>query len=53
LSGPDVSADVDSDPAGAGLLGEEDDEWLLERATFVYDALYEWRTVDVRGTPRT
>jgi hypothetical protein len=46
----DVSADVDSDPAGVGLLAigvggllvEEDDERLLERATFVYDALYEW-----------
>jgi len=57
----DVSADVDSDPAGAGLLAigvggllvEEDDERLLERATFVYDALYEWCTVDVRGAPRT
>jgi hypothetical protein len=46
----DVSADVDTDPAGRGLLAigiggllvEDDDHRLLERATFVYDALYAW-----------
>ena len=38
------------DPAGPGLLAiglggldvEDDDHRLLERATFVYDALYAW-----------
>ncbi len=46
----DVSSDLGSDPAGAGLLAvgvgglivEADDYRLLERATFVYDALYAW-----------
>ena len=46
----DVSADLDSDPAGAGLLAigigglaaEADDLTLLERGSFVYDALYAW-----------
>jgi len=46
----DVSADVDADPAGRGLLAigiggldvEADDHRLLDRATFVYDALYAW-----------
>ncbi len=46
----DIKADLDSDPAGAGLLAiglggldvEDDDQRLLERATFVYDALYAW-----------
>jgi len=44
----DVSEDLDSDPAGAGLLAigvgglevESDDHRLLERGSFVYDALY-------------
>ena len=46
----DVAEDRDSDPLGPGLeaIGqgglavEEDDQRLLERATFVYDALYAW-----------
>ncbi len=46
----DISADRDSDPLGPGLraigeggvLAEPDDERLLSRATFVYDALYAW-----------
>ena len=46
----DISSDLDSDPAGPGLLAiglggldvEPDDHRLLERATFVYDALYAW-----------
>ena len=46
----DVSTDVDADPAGRGLLAigiggldvEADDHRLLDRATFVYDALYAW-----------
>jgi hypothetical protein len=46
----DIESDVDSDPAGPGLLAigvggldvESDDHRLLDRATFVYDALYAW-----------
>ena len=46
----DISTDLDTDPAGPGLLAiglggldvEPDDHRLLERATFVYDALYAW-----------
>jgi hypothetical protein len=46
----DISADLSSDPAGAGLLAiglggldvEDNDLILLDRATFVYDALYAW-----------
>jgi len=46
----DISTDLDTDPAGPGLLAiglggldvEADDHRLLERATFVYDALYAW-----------
>jgi len=51
----DVSADLDADPAGAGLLAigigglevETDDHRLLERASFVYDALYAWCEIKV------
>jgi hypothetical protein len=46
----DVDADLDSDPLGPGLLAigvggldvEPDDHRLLERGSFVYDALYAW-----------
>ena len=46
----DVAEDRDSDPLGAGLeaigaggvLAEADDLRLLERGSFVYDALYAW-----------
>jgi hypothetical protein len=46
----DIESDLDSDPAGPGLLAiglggldvEADDQRLLERACFVYDALYAW-----------
>jgi hypothetical protein len=46
----DIEADLDSDPAGPGLMAiglggldvEADDNQLLERASFVYDALYAW-----------
>jgi hypothetical protein len=46
----DVAADLDTDPLGAGLLAigiggldvEADDQVLLARGTFVYDALYAW-----------
>jgi hypothetical protein len=46
----DIETELDTDPAGPGLLAigiggldvEEDDQRLLERAVFVYDALYAW-----------
>jgi len=46
----DVADDLDTDPAGPGLLAiglggldvEADDLRLLERGRFVYDALYAW-----------
>jgi hypothetical protein len=46
----DVSGALDSDPLGPGLLAigeggldaEDDDHRLLDRGTFVYDALYAW-----------
>ena len=46
----DIDTEIDTDPAGAGLLAiglggldvEADDHRLLERASFVYDALYAW-----------
>ncbi len=46
----DIEADLHADPAGPGLLAiglggldvEADDHRLLERASFVYDALYAW-----------
>jgi hypothetical protein len=52
----DISADLDTDPLGAGLLAigvggldvEPDDMRLLERGSFVYDALYAWCWRDVR-----
>lgn len=46
----DIPADVETDPLGAGLRAigeggleaEPDDQQLLARASFVYDALYAW-----------
>ena len=46
----DIEADLHTDPAGPGLLAiglggldvEADDHRLLDRASFVYDALYAW-----------
>ena len=46
----DIAADLDSDPLGPGLLAigegglqvETNDQRLLERGSFVYDALYAW-----------
>jgi hypothetical protein len=46
----DITQDLDSDPLGPGLLAigeggldvEADDQRLLERGSFVYDALYAW-----------
>jgi hypothetical protein len=51
----DIASELDTDPLGPGLLAigiggldvEADDHRLLDRAAFVYDALYAWcvRTV--------
>jgi hypothetical protein len=46
----DIAADLNADPLGPGLLAigvggldvESDDQTLLERGMFVYDALYAW-----------
>lgn len=46
----DISDDLTSDPLGAGLLAigigglavESDDQRLLEKGAFVYDALFAW-----------
>jgi len=46
----DVAEDLGKDPLGPGLLAigegglavESDDHALLEKGSFVYDALYEW-----------
>jgi hypothetical protein len=46
----DISKDLDTDPLGPGLLAigeggldvEADDQRLLEKGSFVYDALYAW-----------
>jgi hypothetical protein len=46
----DISSDLHSDPIGpgllaigeGGLLAESDDRVLLQRGSFVYDALYAW-----------
>ena len=54
----DISTELDSDPAGPGLLAiglggldvEADDLRLLERASFVYDALYAWCQQQVGAT---
>ena len=46
----DIDSELDTDPLGPGLLAigiggldvEPDDHTLLQRASFVYDALYAW-----------
>ena len=58
----DVRADLDDDPLAPGLLAigeggldaEADDQRLLERGSFVYDALYAWcrRHSDPTAAPR-
>jgi hypothetical protein len=53
----DVAADLHTDPAGPGLLAigiggldvEADDQELLARGSFVYDALYAWCARQVGG----
>jgi hypothetical protein len=54
----DIAADLDSDPLGPGLLAiglggldvEADDQVLLERGMFVYDALFAWCTRHVAAS---
>ena len=56
----DIDDELHTDPAGAGLLAiglggldvEADDHRLLERASFVYDALYAWCRHDVATAAR-
>ena len=51
----DIATELDTDPLGPGLLAiglggldvETDDQALLARGTFVYDALYAWCTQQV------
>ena len=53
----DIADDVDSDPLGPRLLAigigglsvESDDMRLLERGSFVYDALYAWCRLEVQA----
>lgn len=53
----DIAADLETDPAAPGLLAigiggldvEADDQRLLGRASFVYDALYAWCARQVAG----
>jgi hypothetical protein len=55
----DIESDLHTDPAGPGLLAigvggldaEADDHRLLERAQFVYDALYAWCVREVATQP--
>ncbi|HEV7865426.1 MAG TPA: chromate resistance protein ChrB domain-containing protein [Acidimicrobiia bacterium] len=55
----DIDSEIHTDPAGPGLLAiglggldvEDDDHRLLERASFVYDALYAWSSQQVAATP--
>src|SRR6266487_2569782 len=55
----DVAADLDTDPLGPGLLAiglggldvEADDQVLLERGMFVYDALYAWCAQQIATQP--
>jgi len=54
----DIAADLHTDPLGPGLLAiglggldvEADDQVLLERGMFVYDALYAWCARQVQAT---
>jgi hypothetical protein len=55
----DIESELHTDPAGPGLLAigiggldvEADDHRLLERAEFVYDALYAWCAQQVSTQP--
>ncbi len=54
----DIDSELHTDPAGPGLLAiglggldvESDDHRLLDRASFVYDALYAWCAQQVTVT---
>jgi hypothetical protein len=54
----DIATDLHTDPLGPGLLAiglggldvETDDQTLLDRGMFVYDALYAWCTRQVNAT---
>jgi hypothetical protein len=53
----DIDSELHTDPLGPGLLAigigglgaEDDDHRLLERASFVYDALYAWSQREVQA----
>jgi hypothetical protein len=53
----DIATELDTDPQGPGLLAialggldvEADDHVLLDRASFVYDALYAWCQQQVKA----
>jgi hypothetical protein len=55
----DIERELHTDPAGPGLLAiglggldvESDDQRLLDRATFVYDALYAWCVQETTAVP--
>jgi hypothetical protein len=55
----DIDSDLHTDPLGPGLLAiglggldvEADDHRLLDRASFVYDALYAWSARQLTVTP--
>jgi hypothetical protein len=55
----DIDTELHTDPGGPGLLAiglggldvEPDDHRLLERASFVYDALYAWCSQQVADPP--
>jgi hypothetical protein len=55
----DIDQDLETDPRGPGLLAiglggldvESDDQALLSKATFVYDALYAWCHQQVEAQP--
>ncbi len=54
----DINEELHTDPLGPGLLAiglggldvEDDDHRLLERASFVYDALYAWSARQVEAS---
>ena len=57
----DIDGEQHTDPGGPGLLAiglggldvEADDQQLLERAAFVYDALYAWCRREVAAGPES
>ena len=57
----DITGDLNSDPIGPGLLAigsggldvEQDDQTLLQRGMFVYDALFAWCRREVGSSSST